>query len=110
MKTPCLLIVAVAMAASAAASAQQIVTGSEEAIRNVVSGKTCVGADVLTFGTSVHGAAGTYDRHGRPNATYSIGYGTILVRRDGSVHGHLASVSVPEHMLYLSTSTYRCGN
>lgn len=110
MKTPGLSVVVAAMAASAMVSAQEVATGSAEAIRAVVSGKTCVGTDVLTFGTSAQGAAGTYDRHGRPKATYSIGYGTILVRRDGSVHGHVASVSVPEHRLYLSASTYRCGN
>lgn len=110
MKTPRVFIVVVAMAASAIASAQEGATGSAEAIRKVVSGKTCVGTDVLKFGESVRGSAGTYDHVGYTYATYSIGYGTILVRRDSSLHGHVATVSVPNHMLYLSTSTYRCAN
>lgn len=109
MKVPCIVVVVAAMAAPAIASAQDIaIAGSVDAIRQVVSGKTCVGEDVLIFGESIRGAGGTYERLGRAKAIYSIGYGTILIRRDQDLHGHVASVSVPDHMLFMSTSKYRC--
>jgi hypothetical protein len=82
--------------------------GSAAAIRKVVAGKTCVGQDVLTFGQSGAGSAGTFKRVGRPDGTYDIGYGTILIHRGRDVHGHVTSVSVPNHMLHMSTSSYQC--
>jgi hypothetical protein len=86
----------------------EIVQGSAEAIREVVSGKVCVGDDVLKFGRSAPGASGTFNRVGRPIGTYEIGYGTIQILRGQELHGHVASVSVRDHMLYMSTTTYRC--
>jgi hypothetical protein len=87
------------MAASAVVSAEEgAVDGSAMAIRTVVSGKTCVGDDVLTFGKSAPGSVGAFERVGRPAGTYSVGYGTILIRRDQDVHGHVASVSQHRHL------------
>lgn len=109
MKAPWMFLLA-AVTASAVVSAQEVaVDGSALAIRTVVSGKTCLGKDVVTFGESESGSAGTFERAGRPVAAYSIGYGSIMIRRDQDLHGHVASVSPSTGMLYLSTGTYRCG-
>lgn len=95
------------------ASAQNVTTrGSATAIREVISGKTCVGDDVLKFGQMTTGAPGTFDRNGKPEGRYEIGYGTILIlHRDHlhGLHGYVASVSASDHKLYMSTETYRCG-
>jgi len=108
MRKFCVGIVA-ALATPVACPAQgPTIDGSAAAIREVVSGKTCVGDDVLVFGRSIPGTGGMFERSGRTKATYSIGYGTIVIRRGGQLHGHITSVSVADHMLYLSTSTYRC--
>lgn len=37
-----------------------------------------------------------------------IGYGTIVIQRGQTLHGHVTSVSVPTHKLYMSTETYQC--
>ena len=79
------------------AAPESTVTGSAATIRSVVSGKTCVGEDTLTF-----------ERSGRATGTYSIGYGTVLIRRGKDLHGHVTSVSAQDHLLYMSTGTYRC--
>lgn len=111
MKTPCMVIAIATLAVPAIASASEVVIdGSAAAIREVISGKTCTGDDVLIFGEITRGTDGTYDRRGSTSATYSIGYGTILVNRDRKLHGHLASVSVSDHMLYMSTNKYQCGD
>jgi hypothetical protein len=103
------ILLVVATAAPVALSAQEeTVDGSAAAIRTVVSGKTCTGEDVLIFGKSVPGSAGTFERKGRPDARYNIGYGTILIRRGQDLHGHVTSVSVPDRVLHMSTGTYRC--
>jgi hypothetical protein len=103
-------LIAGTIAVPAIAFAGDITTEpSAAAIREVVSGKTCVGNDVLIFGESSPGFGGTYERVGRPTGNYSVGYGTILIRRGHDLHGHVTSVSVPDHMLYMSTETYRCG-
>lgn len=90
------------------AAPESTVTGSAAIIRSVVSGKTCVGEDTLTFGESVPGSPGTFERSGRATGTYSIGYGTVLIRRGKALHGHVTSVSAQDHLLYMSTGTYRC--
>ncbi|WP_156795453.1 hypothetical protein [Bradyrhizobium icense] len=111
MKAPALFLFLAATASPAVLYAQERpVDGSVGAIRTVVSGKTCTGDDVLIFGKSVTGAAGTFERKGRPNGSYAVGYGTILIRRGQDLHGHVTSVSVPDKMLYLSTGTYRCSD
>ena len=104
-----LLVAATAVPAGLSAQ-EKTVVGSAAAIRTVVSGKVCIGQeqDVLIFGKSVPGSAGTFERKGRRKGSYSVGYGTILIRRDQDLHGHVTSVSVPDHMLYMSTGTYRC--
>ena len=58
----------------------------------------------------VVGLAGAFERIGRPEGAYAIGYGTILIRRGERLHGHVASVSVLDDRLYMSTETYRCGS
>ncbi len=82
--------------------------GSAAAIHEVVSGKKCLGDDLLIFGVSDAAADGRYERVGRPPGTYQVGYGTIVIYRGQQLHGHLASVSVHDHTLYMSTGTYRC--
>jgi hypothetical protein len=104
-----ILVLATAASLAAAVSAQETIDGSAPAIRSVVAGHTCLGNDTLKFGASSPGVPGVFERNGRPAATYSIGYGTILVRRGDDVHGHVASVSPLDGTLYLSTGTYRCG-
>ena len=105
-----LTIALAAIAVSPPVFAQNSATqGATAAIRKVVSGKTCVGDDVLAFGQSTSGAPGTFDGLGHPEAMYAIGYGTILVLHRHHAHGYVASVSVSDHKLYLSTETYRCG-
>src|SRR4051794_6698581 len=81
---------------------------SSAAIHEVVSGKTCVGDDRLIFGESASGTSGSYERVGRAPGAYQIGYGTILILRGKQLHSHVATVSVPDHMLYMSTEKYRC--
>lgn len=109
MRAPSVFLLVAATAAPAVLSAQEeTVDGSAAAIRTVVSGKTCTGEDILIFGKSAPGSAGTFERKGRSNASYSVGYGTILIRRGQDLHGHVTSVSVPDHVLYMSTNTYRC--
>ena len=61
------------------------------------------------FGESAPGSAGMFERKGRPRGTYTVGYGTILIRRGQELHGHVTSVSVPNQVLYMSTGTFRCG-
>jgi hypothetical protein len=104
-----LLAAAAAAGTTAAATAQQTVDGSAIAIREVVAGKTCRGDDVLVFGVSTPGSRGTFERVGRPVGTYSIGYGSILIRREHDLHGHLAAVSLADRKLFLSTGVYSCG-
>lgn len=105
-----IIFLTAATAASGIVHAQEpAVDGSAQAIRKVISGKTCRGVDVVTFGESAAGLAGTFKRVGRPAGSYSVGYGTILIRREQDVHGHVASVSPHDRMLYLSTGTYHCG-
>lgn len=96
------ILLVAATAAPAVLFAQEgAVDGSAAAIRTVVSGKICTGQDVLVFGMIVPGSAGTFERKGRRSASYSIGYGTILIRRDQDLHGHVTSVSVPNpHAVY----------
>lgn len=111
MRTLYIVVVAIiALSTRAITSAQEIATGgSAAAIREVVSGKTYVGTDTLKFGESIVGSPGTFERIGRPEGAYAIGYGTILIRRGQRLHGHVTSVSVIDHRLYMSTETYRCG-
>ncbi|MEH2611099.1 hypothetical protein [Bradyrhizobium sp. AZCC 1693] len=108
MRAPSLILFAAATAAPAVLFAQETVDGSAAAIRAVVSGKTCTGDDILIFGKSVTGSAGTFERKGRPNGSYSVGYGTILIRRGQDLHGHVTSVSVRDRVLHMSAGTYRC--
>jgi len=112
MRTRCMNIAAVMiLSAPAITSAQELaIDGSAAAIREVVSGKTCVGKDTLRFGDSTAGSSGTFERLGRPEGRYAIGYGTILVRRGQDLHGHVTSVSVLGHRLYVSAETYRCAS
>lgn len=86
----------------------ETIQGSADAIRQVVAGKVCVGDDILKFGRSAPGMPATFNRVGRPIGTYEIGYGTIQILRGRKLHGHVAAVSVRDHMLYMSTTAYRC--
>jgi hypothetical protein len=104
-----MVILAAAMTTSAIVSAQQtIFDGSASAIRAVVSGKTCKGKDIIRFGEISADSAGAFERVGRAAGVYRVGYGTILIRRGDEMHGHVTSVSVPDHVLYLSTGKYQC--
>ena len=95
---------------SAALSMQHVLfEASASAIDEVISGKTCVGDDVLKFGEHDSGTSGRYERVGRPEGLYQTGYATILIKRGNELHSHVATVSVKDHMLYMSASTYRCG-
>jgi hypothetical protein len=104
MKMPIVIV----LAAATVSAQESSIDGSAAGIRNVVSGRTCLGDDVLTFGESARGSAGTFERSGRPAGSYNVGYGTILIRRGQDLHGHVTSVSPVDHVLYLSASTYRC--
>jgi hypothetical protein len=109
MRTSTIGVLAASMTVSVIASAQQTnYTGSEAAIREIVSGHTCKGKDILKFGAIAPGTAGRFERAGRPIADYTVGYGTILIRRGGKLHGHVTAVSVDDHMLYMSGDPYRC--
>ena len=81
---------------------------SAAAIHKVISGKICVGDDLLIFGERDPKTSGRYERVGRPPGAYQIGYGTILILRGKELHSHVATVSLPDHMLYMSTGKYRC--
>jgi hypothetical protein len=109
MRKSAIVALAATMTVSAIASAQQtIYSGSEAAIRAVISGHTCKGKDILRFGAITPGTAGRFERAGSPIADYTVGYGTILIRRGGELHGHVTSVSVHDQMLYLSADRYQC--
>ena len=81
---------------------------SSEAIKMVISGKTCVGPDTLRFGTIDADNSGTFKRDGQRSAEYHVGEGTIMVLRDGALHGYVTSVSVPNRMLYMGLGQYQC--
>ena len=109
MRKSAIVALAATMSVSAIASAQQtIYSGSEVAIREIISGHTCKGKDILKFGAITAGMAGRFERAGSPIADYTVGYGTILIRRAGKLHGHVTAVSVRDHMLYLSGDPYQC--
>lgn len=109
MRTSAIVVLAATMTVSAIASAQQaIYDGSGAAIREVISGHTCEGKDILKFGAITPGTAGSFERAGSPIADYIVGYGTILIRRGDKLHGHVTAVSVRNHMLYLSGDRYQC--
>lgn len=109
MKTFYMILLVAAATAPAAVSAENpTFNASASAIRNVVSGKTCIGKDILTFGENITGTAGTFQRAGRPIGTYNIGHGTIMIRRNEELHGHVTSVSEAGRMLYMSAGAYRC--
>ena len=82
---------------------------SARAIHEVISGKKCVGDDLLIFGERDPKTSGSYERVGQPPGEYQIGFGTILILRDGRLHSHVATVSLEDHMLYMSADKYRCG-
>jgi hypothetical protein len=109
MPTIRILTLAAAATLATMVSAQEAIDGSAPAIRKVIAGQKCFGKDTLKFGGSAPGVPGVFERDGRPAATYSVGYGTILIRRGDDVHGHVASVSPRDGTLYLSAGTYRCG-
>ena len=81
---------------------------SAAAIHEVISGKTCVGDDLLIFGKRDPKTSGRYERVGRPPGAYQIGYGTIMILRGKELHSHVVTVSPPDHMLYMSADKYRC--
>lgn len=109
MRKSAIIALAATMTVSVIASAQQkIYDGSEVAIRETISGHTCNGKDILKFGVITPGMAGMFERAGSPIADYTVGYGTILIRRGGKLHGHVTAVSVRDHMLYLSGDPYQC--
>jgi len=94
---------------SQAASAQSVqFEASAAAIDEVISGKTCVGGDVLKFGEHSAKTSGHYERIGRPPGRYETGYGTILIKRGNDLHSHVATVSVKDHILYMSVDKYLC--
>jgi hypothetical protein len=109
MRTTSIALFGIIAGTAAAAHAQETpIEGSAAAIRSVVSGKTCVGDDILRFAEIGPGASGVFERTGHAAAIYAVGNGTILIERDGKLHSHVTSVSVRDHMLYMSTSRYRC--
>lgn len=83
---------------------------SAAAIQEVISGKTCVGDDLLIFGERDSRTNGKYERVGQPPGAYQIGYGTILIARGRELHSHVATVSVGDRMLYMSAGKYKCGS
>jgi hypothetical protein len=110
MHAPLIVACATVVATCFVATAQESdIDGSAQAIRTVIAGKKCVGLDILAFGKSAAGVPGTFERTDSPAATYAVGYGTILIRRGEEIHGHVASVSPQNRMLYLSKGAYRCG-
>jgi hypothetical protein len=106
--TNVVIFAAAAMISTGVSAQYEAFDGSGSAIMTVVSGKTCVGDDILRFGEIGTGSAGVFERVGSRAAEYKVGYGTILIRRDGDLHGHITSVSVPHRVLYMGTSKYRC--
>ena len=105
-----LLLIALLLTPSSvpAAAQEPLFEASSAAIREVVGGKQCIGEDLLIFGKSSAGNAGSYERVGRPLGEYKIGYGTILILRGKDLHSHVATVSVRDHMLYMSAEKFRC--
>jgi len=109
MRNSAIVAFAATMTVAVIASAQQaIYDGSGAAIREIISGHTCKGKDILKFGAITPGTAGRFERAGSPIADYTVGYGTILIRRGDKLHGHVTAVSVRDHMLYLSGDRYQC--
>lgn len=85
------------------------IAGDAAEIRKIISDKECVsGAEVLRFGKSMPGSPGTFERAGRAPATYQLGYATLLVNRDGQLHGHVIVVSPQMRTLHLGGVAYRC--
>ena len=44
-----------------------------------------------------------------PPGIYQTDHGTILILRGKDLHSHVATVSVGDHILYMSASKYLCG-
>lgn len=109
MRTPNVIIAAVMALSVPSITSAQDVDGSAAAIREVISGKTCIGTDTLKFGKSAAGSPGTFERVGQPKGMYAVGYGTLLIRRGQELHGHVTAVSVSDHTLYVSAEAYQCG-
>ena len=109
MRAVPLIVSAIIVLPPAALSAQHILfEASAAAIDQVIAGKTCIGDDVLIFGEHRSGTSGQYERVGRPPGLYQVGYGTLLIKRGKELHSHVATVSVEDHILYMSASKYIC--
>ena len=103
------VFVATMFSVSAVASAGHTgFNASSEAIKAVISGKTCVGSNTLRFGTANPDNSGRFERTGQRPAEYHVGEGTIMILRNGALHGHVTSVSVRNRMLYMGLGRYQC--
>jgi hypothetical protein len=107
----CFLFVGFAIAA-VPASAEVRDEAKASVIRDTVAGKMCANSSGLVkFGRSAPGSPGSFERKGRSPATYAIGNGTLLIRREGALHSHLALVSdphTPDALLYFGGEKFRC--
>jgi hypothetical protein len=109
MRAVPLLVSAIIVVPSEALPVQHVLfEASAAAINQVIAGKTCVGDDVLIFGEHAPGTSGEYERVGRAPGLYQVGYGTLLIKRNKDLHSHVATVSVEDHILYMSASRYVC--
>lgn len=87
------------------------IAGDVDEIRSVISGKECKdskGNGVIKFGASTAELAGTFDRAGKGIASYQIGYASLLIKRHGKIHSHVATVSRDAKTLHLSADVFRC--
>jgi hypothetical protein len=109
-----LLAVGCMLAATVPSTAKHLsefgIAGDATEIRRTVAGTTCRGpsGSILNFGNSTPESPGTFTRVGRAPGTYQIGYGTLLVERDGKLHSHVVSVSLQGGEFYLGGEKYRC--
>lgn len=98
--------------ASAPTGAEVPTDASASTIRALISGRSCSnGTAHLKFGPSAPGVPGEFERTGLQRGSYAIGYGTVLIKRGGSIHSHVVTVSASEAadpILYFSAERFRC--
>lgn len=108
----CLLVLASVAVVTTPTNAEVRSEAKASVLRDMVSGKTCVNTSgSVKFGPSAPGVPGTFERSGRPTATYAVGNGTLLIERDGLLHSHVMLVSDPgtaDAVLLFNGERFRC--
>ena len=106
------LFIACLVMASVPTNAEVRSEAKAAVIREMVAGKTCVNdTGFVKFGPSAPGSPGVFERSGRTAGTYAIGDGTLLIKRSGTLHSHVALIAdpgTPDALLYFGGEKFHC--